>query len=712
MKARKTAPVALGLVLSLTLGLTPEVAPAASRVDDARLSRAAEEPQNWLAHAGAYPDWYYSALAQINATNVHRLRPAWVFELDTSRGQESTPLVVDGTLYVTTAWSKVFALDARTGSTKWKFDPKVPGPAGYKSCCDVVNRGPAVYLDKVYISTIDGRLIALDADTGVPAWSVQTVGPGKMYAITGAPRVMQGKVIVGNSGGEMGARGFVSAYDASSGALRWRFYTVPGGPGKAADGAASDSALDAIARPSWRGNSYEAGGGGQVWNAITLDPRFGQLYIGTANPFPWNPRFRSAEGGDDLFTDSIVALDANTGRYRWHYQEVPNDAWDYDAAEDMILVNTRIRGKKQSLLMQAAKDGFFYVLDRRSGKLLSAAPFVGGITWARGIDRAGRPQADPRSSYTDAPFTVSPGPAGAHSWRPTSYNPLTGLVYIPASETSFRFIGTPDYRFTAGVDDLGIIKGGPAPLPAAAAGSHSSSVARSVDYLLAWNPLAQRRVWRVATTGGGGILSTGGNLVFQGQHRNETAGELVAYRADTGARLWGYSTPNAFLTGPIAYRIGDEEYLAVVTGAGGSADLISRGSNSVLLPSAGKLIAFKLDGTAMLSPDAPPAPMPRSVSGTQKPEGGSEEAIRDGSLLYARYCSRCHARDLRSHNVIPDLRRAAAATDASAWKAIVLDGALEGAGMIGWRRFLSESDAEQIRAYVTAEARHLSTDPQ
>jgi quinohemoprotein ethanol dehydrogenase len=690
---------------ALWLGLQLEVAVAAPHavVDDARLSKASSEPQNWLAHAGAHPDWYFSGLDKLNVTNVGRLRPAWYVELDTSRGQEATPLIADGTLYTTTAWSKVLAVDARTGRVKWSFDPEVPGHAGYKSCCDVVNRGPALYRDNLYITTIDGRLIALSAATGKFVWSALTVDPARMSAVTGAPRVMQGRVIIGNAGGETGARGYVSAYDASDGKLLWRFYTVPGTSGSASDGAASDAALTQIARQTWSGYSYESGGGGQVWNAITPDPRFGQIYIGTANPFPWNPKFRSTQHNDYLFTDSIVALDARTGQYRWHYQEVPDDAWDYDATEDMILLDARIDGEDRAVLMQAAKDGFFYILDRKTGKLLSATAFVEGMTWARGVDAvSGRPLINPESSYAVGSFAANPGPNGAHSWRPSSYNPLTGLVYIPTAETGVRFTGAQSYKFQEGVDDLGVT----ASVDAVTATSGNTPLARRPsEYLQAWNPLARRREWQVPTIGGGGVLSTAGNLVFQGQHRKVTAGELVAYRADTGKQLWSFSTPNAVLTGPVTYSVAGEQYVVVMTGAGGSADLLVPGSGATLLATTGKLIAFKLDGTATLPPDpeaAPPA-WPVTVS-------ASEQAVRRGSVLYERYCARCHGRDAKSRNVVPDLRRAPPLGDAAAWKSIVLDGALEEAGMIGWRRFISAQDAENIRAYVAAQAHVLATE--
>lgn len=625
------------------------------------------------------------------------MRPAWFIELDTSRGQEATPLIADGTLYTTTAWSKVLAVDARTGQVKWQFDPKVPGHAGYKSCCDVVNRGPALYRDNLYISTIDGRLIALNAATGKLVWSVLTVDPARMVAITGAPRAIQGKVIIGNAGGETGARGYVSAYDASSGKMLWRFYTVPNTSGAASDAAASDTALTRIARPTWSGYTYDSGGGGQVWNAIAADPRFGLVYIGTGNPFPWNPKFRSSQHNDYLFTDSIVALDARTGKYRWHYQEVPDDAWDYDATEDMILLDARIDGKDRPVLMQASKDGFFYILDRKTGKLLSATAFVEGMTWAHGIDAAtGRPLINPESSYAEGSFAASPGPNGGHSWRPSSYSPVTKLVYIPTTETAVRLAGSESYQFQEGVDDLGVEA-------APGVAGKTPGAPRASEYLQAWNPLERRREWRVPTVGGGGVLSTAGNLVFQGQHRKNTAGELVAYRADTGEKLWSYSTPNAVLTGPVTYSVAGEQYIAVMTGAGGSADLMVPGFGTTLMQSTGKLIAFKLDGAATLPPDPPVALPAWPVTVT-----ASEQTVHEGSALFARFCVRCHGIGTESRNVVPDLRRVPPLGDAVTWKSIVIDGALEDAGMIGWKRFLSAEDAEKIRAYVAAQANELA----
>src|SRR5262245_47194568 len=318
--------------------MAAEKPPRPANVDDTRLLHAAKEPQNWLSYGGGWSEQHYSPLKSIDTANVSRLKPAWSFDFDTYRGQEATPVVVDGVMYVSSAWSKVFALDAKSGKLLWSFDPRVPGPADLPLCCDVVNRGVAVYKGRVFVGTIDARLIALDAKTGAVTWSVATAPAGSTYSITGAPRVARDKVFIGNGGGEFGGRGFVSAYDTASGKLVWRFYVVPNAPDAKPDGAASDKILDQLARPTWFGDDwYKYGGGGQTWNALTFDPDLKQLYLATGNGFPWNREFRSAGKGDNLFISSIVALDADTGQYKWHYQETPGDQWDYDAVQNMSL---------------------------------------------------------------------------------------------------------------------------------------------------------------------------------------------------------------------------------------------------------------------------------------------------------------------------------------------------------------------------------------
>jgi quinohemoprotein ethanol dehydrogenase len=678
-------------------------------IDDGRLANAPAEPQNWMAHGGPYPEWYYSPLDHVNVDNVQRLAPAWSFDFDTIRGQEATPIVVDGVLYTTTAWNKTYALDAKSGRQLWFYDPKVPGELGYKACCDVINRGPAVYRGKVFISTVDGRLIALDARTGKLVWSVNTVGRQKMYSISGAPRVMRGKVIIGNSGGEFGVRGYVSAYDVRTGKLAWRFYTVPDAPAKGPDGAASDEALKRIASPGWSGNWYKYGGGGAPWNSIVCDPELNRVYVGTSNPYPWNQKYRSDGKGDNLFTDSIIALDADTGRYVWHYQETPGDSWDYDATEDMVLAEITVAGRTRKVLMQAPKNGFFYVLDRKNGKLISADPFVAGITWATGVDAVtGRPNVDPNARYANGPFEARPSAEGAHNWYPSAYSPKTRLVYIPAAENSLVYAGVDHFENIEGIDNLGIQMGPPPQskggAPASAASTPKGPPA-SQFYLLAWDPVARKAAWHVPVRGGG-VLATGGGLVFQGRHRNGTAGELDAYRADSGQKLWSYQTPNAILTGAISYSVDGEQYIAVVAGAGGGPDLVAS-TGAVLAQQPGRVYAFKLDGKATLAPDPPPAPAANPPSQT-----GSNEDVNRGQISYGKYCARCHGFGINSSNIVPDLRRSAALTDQDLWKNIVIGGVLKNAGMIGWSRFLSPQDAEAIRSFVASEARRLADEPQ
>jgi quinohemoprotein ethanol dehydrogenase len=675
--------------------------PTAARpgaVDDARLRRAAQDSRNWLIYGGSWDEQRYSRLTQINTATVGRLAPAWSFELDTTRAQESTPLVVDGVLYVSSAWSKVFALDAATGREIWRFDPRVPGPADVPTCCDVNNRGVAVYHGKVYVGTLDGRLIALDAATGKPVWSVATVPAGREYSITGAPRVARGKVFIGNAGADFGGRGYVSAYDAETGRLVWRFYTVPGDPAAPPDGAASDGVLARKARPTWFGEWYRYGGGGHVWNALVYDPDFNQLLFGTGNAYPWNQRFRSAGHGDNLFAASIVAVDADTGKYRWHYQETPGDAWDYDSIADITLVELPIGGARRKVLLHAPKNGFFYVIDRASGRLLSARPYVPGITWARGIDMAtGRPQVVPAARYGERPWFGSPSGGGAHNWNPVAFSPATGLLYIPAMEATGAYRPVQSYRYIEGQPSLGIdLFGAQHGDAAGAAGAHGSS-ASGRAYLLAWNPLTQSPAWR-AEGHGGGVLATAGGLVFQGRDRDGLLGELVAYRADSGRESWRYPVPDAILGGPVTYEVGGEQYVAAAAGA----SLMSFGAK----PRArhpGLIVAFKLGGTATLPPDPPLAPPPNPP-----PQVAPPAVVSAGELRYGEYCARCHGPETVSANVVPDLRRSAVLTDPRTWHDIVIGGLLADHGMIGWSRFLDDAGAESIRAYVGEKARALA----
>ncbi|MGH8259081.1 MAG: PQQ-binding-like beta-propeller repeat protein, partial [Steroidobacteraceae bacterium] len=533
-------------------------------------------------------------------------------------------------------------------------------------------------------------------------WSVRTFEPGEIYAITGAPRAARGKIFIGNSGSDFGGRGFVSAYDAATGKLIWRFYTVPGPPGHE-DGQPSDGPLRRIARPTWHGQWWTHGGGGNVWNAIVYDPDFNQLYLATGNGYPWNERFRSQGGGDNLFLSSIIAVDADTGRYRWHYQEVPEERWDYDATGDIALVDLEIEGRMRKVLVQTPKDGFCYVIDRRTGKLLSAKPYVRGLNWAEGVDpRTGRPRIVTAALYRDEPWVGIPGAGGAHVWQPIAFSPRTGLLYLSATESSSVYRPTPRYTFAPGVAHLGIELGASLPVVTPGAAKPASAplpTGGSQSFLLAWNPVTQTAAWRAAdSASGGGALATAGGLVFQGRSRDGLLGEFDAYRADDGRRVWSWKTPNAISAGPITYRVGGKQLVAVTSGATFYQSMGARARRA----QPGRLIAFELNGTAVLPPDprfARPANPPAQIA--------SRAQVAAGARHYGEYCARCHGFGTRSGNVIPDLRRSVALTQPGLWRSIVLDGTLAANGMIGWSRFLTPAAADSIRAYVGEQARAL-----
>lgn len=674
---------------------TPTVRVA--QVDDDRLNNAGAEPQNWLAHGGEQQAHRFSRLDQITPDNIAGLKPAWVMDFDTFRGQESTPIVVDGVIYVTTAWSKVYAVDAKTGERIWYFDPRVPGPTAAKNCCDVVSRGAAVYRGKVYVGTYDGRLIALDAATGKPVWTAVTADPDAMYTISGAPRVGAGLVFIGNGGGEFGGRGYVSAYNADNGELAWRFYTVPGDPARP-DGAASDEIMAKLVQPTWFGAYDEHRGGGMVWNSIVYDPEFDQVYLATGNGFPWPRLFRSEGKGDNLFICSVVALDAKTGHYKWHYQETPGDSWDYDSVADMILADLTIEGAPRKVLMHTPKNGFFYNIDRRDGKLISAEPFVPGVTWASRVDmKTGRPVVSPTAYYTNKPVRLSPGEGGGHSWQPTAFSPKTGFMYLQANaHASTRYIPRDSWKFVKGMDYLGLwhfvqhAPDEPPPRP-------DPNAPKPETYLLAWDPVAQKAAWK-APGAGNGVLATAGNLIFQGHSRDVSLGTLDAYRADTGERVWEYNTPNAIMTGPVSYSVDGEQYILAASGAGGGA--IIAAPQVVRQRQVGRLVAFKLGGTAQLPPDPPPAGPMIAVN-----EKWPAATVAHGKDLYVEFCGRCHGLGTRGSNIVPDLRRSAALADAALWKSIVEDGALAANGMIAWKALMPEGAAETIRAYVAEETR-------
>jgi PQQ-dependent dehydrogenase (methanol/ethanol family) len=672
----------LALVAALVLAACHQPEAEAGRVDEARVLAAGGDPDNWLAYGRTYDEQRFSPLTDVNDGNVARLGLAFAVPLDTNRGQEATPIVVDGVMYFSTAWSKVMAVKADTGEVLWTFDPHNIGAKGVHACCDVVNRGVAVWRGKVFVGTIDGRLIALDAATGTPVWSVVTVDQAKPYTITMAPRVVRGKVIIGNSGAELGVRGYVSAYDAESGKLAWRFYTVPGNPAAGPDHAASDEVWAGPAGKTWSGKWWEMGGGGTVWDSVVYDADFNQLLVGVGNGSPWNHRARSAGKGDNLFLASILALDPDTGKYKWHYQVNPAESWDFTATQQIMLADLTIGGQKRKVLMQAPKNGFFYVIDRANGKLISAEPYV-PQNWAEKIDLAtGRPVEKPGVRYEHKPFMIYPSGLGAHAWMPMSYSPKTGLVYIPAMHAPIVLTDNANYERHPGRWNTGVTMGGPPP-------PGDEQIARFKGWLIAWDPVKQKAAWKIERPWpwNGGTLATGGNLVFEG----DAYAKFHAYDARTGKELWSFDAGRGILAGPIAYRVNGVQYVAVLAGYGGSLGMAEASDWMPTPPPPGMLLAFRLGGTAKLPAQPKFVRPPFAVSKETFPAA----QIAEGQKWYVTYCTLCH-----NGPTNPNLPRSQYATDAKAWNSVVIGGALSDDGMASFKDYLTPAQAEAVRAYV------------
>lgn len=693
----KTTKILLALACAAILaGCQKPAAPGS--VDGARI-QAAETSGEWLSYGRTYSEQRYSPLAKVDTKTVGDLGLAWFHEFDTDRGQEATPIVVDGVLYTTTAWSKVFALDAKTGALKWSYDPKVDGSKGFDACCDVVNRGVAVWGGKVFVGALDGRLIALDAATGKEAWSVQTTDTSKPYTITGAPRVVKGKVLIGNGGGEYGVRGYLSAYDAATGKLAWRFFMTPNPEGKP-DGAASDKVMAEKAAATWFGDGWKkTGGGGTPWDAMAYDPALDILYVGVGNGTPWNHKLRSDGKGDNLFLSSILALKPETGEYVWHYQTTPGESWDYTATQHIILADLTIDGKPRKVLMQAPKNGFFYVLDRATGELISAKNYV-NQTWTTGVDmKTGRPIEVPGARYEKTMSMQLPGPLGGHNWPPMAFNPNTGLVYIPAQETPFAYVNSPNYTYKAGAWNVGT------DLLANALPTDKAQIAAAKaafkGRLIAWDPVAQKARWTVEHPyfWNAGVLTTGGGLVFQGG----AGGEFVAYNAADGKKLWSYTTTNGVVAAPSTYEIDGEQYVAVMVGYGGAGPL----SASFLLPDRprlpGRLMVFKLGGKATAPAYDVPEQPPIELTGVT-----SQGDAKHGFAVFHENCQVCHGPNATGA-YLPDLKRSQILLSADAWKSVVIDGASKDRGMASFAKYLSPADAEDVRAYVLTEARAAQT---
>ena len=658
-------------------------------VDGQRIIDADREPGNWMSHGRTYSEQRFSPLKEINDGNVGELGLGWYYDLDTDRGQEATPIVVDGVMYITSAWSKIFALNAATGALLWSYDPKVPPEWAVNACCDVVNRGVAVWKGKIFAGTLDGRLVALDAANGKLLWEQLTIDRKFRYTITGAPRIARGKVIIGNGGAELGVRGYVSAYDSETGKMLWRFYTVPGDPSKP-----FESPILKKAAKTWTGEWWKLGGGGTVWDTIVYDPELDLVYIGVSNGSPWNQRLRSPGGGDNLFLSSIVALKAETGEYVWHYQETPGEMWDYTACQQIILADISVDGKARKALLHAPKNGFFYVLDRATGALISAKPYT-QVSWATGIDmKTGRPIENPTARYTDKTSDpILPGPAGAHNWQPMSYSPVTGLVYIPVQDAGFMYRSDDAFQQKKLANNYGVdVVAAGMPQDPKIKKSIIDSVRGS---LTAWDPVRQEQVWKVDRPGpwNGGTLSTAGNLVFEGT----ASGDFEAYRADKGEKLWSFAAQTGVMAGPVTYTVNGQQYVAVLAGWGGVFPLAAGelSFKSGRVRNISRVLAFKIGGKASL-PDLAKLDEPAL---NPPPAKADAATVKNGEQLFQRYCAACHGDVAVSGGVLPDLRYSSTLASDS-WFDIVLGGKLKKTGMVSFAKELSRKDVTDIRAYV------------
>jgi quinohemoprotein ethanol dehydrogenase len=677
--------------------LAAQAPKAPATVDHATLANA-DAPANvgdWQSYSRTWDEQRYSPLKQINDANVSKLGLAWYDDLQTMRGVQASPLVIDGVLYNESIYNIVTAYDGRTGKKLWTYDPKVANIWARWACCGPSARGIAAWKGKIIIGALDGRLIAINAKTGKEVWIAQTFEPNKdPYSITGAPRVYDGKVIIGNGGADYGSRGFVSAWDAETGKKLWKFYIVPTDPSKGPDNEASDSAMK-IAQPTWSGKFWEAGGGGNAWDSFAYDPKLNMVYIGTGNGAPHMWHFRSEGKGDNLFLCSMVAVDATTGKYKWHYQMVPEEDWDYTCTQPIVLADMKIGGVLRKVAMQAPKNGFFYVIDRVTGKLISGKSYVSINTWATDIDmKTGRPNVLPTAHNTTTPHLMSPSWMAGHTWHPMSYNPNTGLVYVSAQEQGSVYARAADgqYKYTPGPGRTNSGQGyaGDAELRKKL---NAEAAANEKGYLLAWDPRTQKEAWRVPYPhpGSGGVLTTAGNILVQ-----PTINKTVAiYRADNGKKLWEMNVDQAGIAGPITYTIDGEQYIALNVGWGGS-PVMNLTKNGPFRIATAKLLVFKLGGNAKL----PPMP-PADDDPVQPNDRVAADVATRGATLYGENCSKCHGDS--AIGGAKDLRKMSAKTRAAFYD-IVLKGAREDKGMPSFAGQVTEAQAKDIYGYLAQRA--------
>lgn len=662
---------------------------AADQVNQSYIIENAKTGKDWPTHGFDYAETRFSPLAQISADNVENLGLAWSYNLESTRGVEATPLVVDGVMYVTASWSIVHALDAKTGKKLWTYDPEVPGEAGSRGCCDVVNRGVAVHYGNVYVASYDGRLIAIDAKTGEKVWETNTLPDNDMsYTITGAPRVVNGNVIIGNGGAEFGVRGYITAYDAKTGAQKWRWYTVPGNPNEPFENEAM-----ARAAKTWdpSGKYWEAGGGGTVWDSIVFDPDLNLLYIGTGNGSPWSHKKRSPEGGDNLYLSSIVALNADTGEYVWHYQATPGDNWDYTSTQDMILSELMIDGERRKVIMQAPKNGFFFVLDRTNGEFISADNYV-DVNWATGYDSNGRPIEVPEARSMDEPFDIIPGPFGGHNWHSMSFNHQTGLAYFPSQHIPITMVEDPSWES---------IESNEPGQPMSGIGWNTAfqfNVAppssKPFGRLTAWDPVTQQEAWRYehVSPWNGGTLTTAGNLVFQGT----ADARFMAFNARTGDPLWESPMGTGVIAAPITYEVDGTQYVSIAAGWGGVFGKSQRASD---LKTAGTVYTFVLNGDAEM-PEFTQYQLNSLVSGVEY----NPDFIGEGTALYVSNCVFCHGvPGVDKGGNIPNLGYSKKSVIENL-DAFLFHGPFVSSGMPDFTETLSKTDVEKIKAFIQGTA--------
>lgn len=650
---------------------------------------------DWPVYGRSSDENHFSPLADITGDNVSRLRLAWYADLDTA-WSTSAPIEVGGILYTAVGLSIVQAFNAENGQLLWTYDPKVsetPDKVRLQAPHWGI-RGLTFADGRLHVATLDGRLIALGAKDGSLLWEQQTLDPNSHSSyITGVPRVFDGKVIIGFAGADVGAtRGYVTAYDAASGKQLWRFWTVPGNPAEGFENEAM-----AKAAKTWTGEWWRYGGGGTVWNAMTYDAKFNRIYLGTGNGQPWNRKIRSPGGGDNLFLSSIVALDADTGKYIWHYQNAPGDTWDFNASMDIELTDLEIGGETVPVILNAPKNGFFYVIDRRDGRLISARPFS-KVTWATGVDpKTGRPIEAENARFGNGAFLVYPGPSGAHGWLPMSYSPETRLTYIPETTMPAPMSDVPDVKsyapqtgvdLSAGVDfnRLPALKG-----PIEIGGS-----------LIAWDAAKGAPAWKVPLSSpfSGGAISTAGNLVFHGQ----IDGALVAYAADSGREVWRFNAHAPLGTPPITYSYKGRQYVSILTGIAGSAgvngEMITRyGWSYRTYPR--RILTFAIDGKASLPPPVLAPVVTAFDDPTYKPDPSIE--VTGAAIYHRRTCAACHGPQAVSGASAPDLRSSPVVADAESFEAVVRQGALAARGMPMFHD-LSDGDAAALRQFLRSRA--------